>query len=128
MATRFVLSRRVREITYENFSYSNTTAVHLFTVPRGARFLAWIINVTVGFAGGGGGTGTLDIGTASNTDAYVDAAIVSAIGNIDLATTLVAPLAQVTVPTDIYGIAMGSDTAGTCDITLLFSYDKDTPL
>ena len=121
--TKYIASRRVRELTY-SVTYADTTATAMFTLPAGVRIIAWILNVKTAFSGGS--NHTIDIGISGNTDYYVDGASVAAQGNVALGTALQQPGAETTEITPVY--ADGIDgSAGSVDVTCLFSQETDTP-
>lgn len=125
-AVEFSRSRRVREITYEGLTYANTTSLHLFTLPDDARIIMWVINVETAFVDG---TTTIDIGTSADPDYYVDGESIAAVGNVALGAHAVRPGAETTEPgSRIYANVGASNTAGSLDLTCIFSYQKDTPL
>ena len=121
--TKYIESRRVRELTF-SITYADTTSAVMFTLPAGVRIIAWILNVKTGFSGGV--NHTIDIGILGDTDYYVDGASVAAQGNVALGTALIQPGAETTEITPVYfdGID-GSD--GSVDVTCLFSQETDTP-
>lgn len=122
MATKFVRSRRVRELVC-NLTFANTTSAEIFTLPKGARVLDWIVNVKVAVAGG---TTTLDTGTSADSDYFIDGVDVSSIGKA--APTLLYPGYETTAITGVYANLGASNTAGSLDVSILFSLEIDTPI
>jgi hypothetical protein len=122
IATKFIESRVIREITC-NLTYVDTTSARVFTLPKGARLVDWIINVKTAFAGG---TTTLDIGTSSDGDYFIDGVAVNAVGKAS-PSVLYPGYEVTTLGLDIYANVGGSNTAGSVDITLLFSMEQGTP-
>lgn len=123
MPTRFVLSRRVREITF-TVPYSQTTSTLIFTLPDDARLIDWIINVRTAVSGG---TAELDIGTLSTSNYFIDGVDVSSVGKAS--PTIAVPGYPTTVPNfEVYANMGAGNSAGSVDVTLIFSYAKDTPL
>ncbi len=117
--TRFVESRVVREITC-NVTYADTTTAKIFTLPKGARIIDIIVNVKTAFAGG---TTTLDVGKTSDGDYYIDGVAVNAVGKAS--PSLLHPGAEITtLGEDIYANVGAGNTAGSLDITLLFSMEQ----
>ena len=123
MSTGYVFSRRVRELTF-SVTYADTTSAVMFTLPAGVRIIAWILNVKTAFSGGS--NHTIDIGISGNPDYYVDGADVSAQGNAALGTALKQPGAETTVITPVYFDGIDG-SAGSVDVTCLFSQETDTP-
>jgi len=123
VATRFTLSRRVREVTC-TIPYSQTTSTKIFTLPDDARLIDFIVNVKTAVAGG---TTTLDVGTNSDGDYFIDGVSVSSTGKAS--PTIAVPGYLTTVPTfEVYASMGAGNTSGSVDLTLIFSYAKDTPL
>ncbi len=118
----FSRSRQVREITI-NVTYSDTTSALAFQLPKGARIIDWIINVKTALSGG---TTTLDIGTRTDSDYFVDGVACAAVGKAS--PTLLYPGHEVTaLVEEVYMNVGASNTAGSIDVTCLFSLEEDTP-
>jgi len=119
MATtnEFVKSRKVRELTV-TLTYSDTTSAKMFTLPENARIIGWVLNVTTAFSGG---TTELDIGTSSTSNYYVDAGSLAAVGQIVPSTTVLVPGPVLSAVTGIYMNVGAGNTAGSVDVTCLFS-------
>lgn len=122
VATRFTVSRVVREITH-TIAYGDTTSARIFTLPKGARLIDWIINVKTAFAGG---AGTLNVGISGTANYFISGLDVSSVGNKS-PSVLVPGHIVTTLGQDIYAQASGSDTSGSVDITLLFSMEQGVP-
>lgn len=124
LPTRFTESRVVREVTC-NLTYSDTTSARIFTLPKGARFVHWVINVKTAFAGG---TKELDVGIRSDADYFIDELDVSAVGQTTVADAAKHPGHNVTtLGEEVYASVGGSNTQGDLDVTLLFSMEQGTP-
>lgn len=121
-ATRFVASRRVREITC-NVTYADTTSTKIFTLPQDFRIIDWIINVKTAVSGG---TTTLDVGYVSDGDYFIDGVDVSSVGKAS--PTIAVPGHTSEDHLDVYANLGASNTAGSVDITCIFSYEDGTPL
>ena len=119
--TEFVKSREVREMTF-TLTYEDTTSVEVCTFPSGARVISVILNVVTAFSGG---TTTVDFGTSSDPDAYVDGGDVSAQGHAAIGTTLVAPGPVLTTVIHGYANVGAGNTAGEVRVTCLFSMETD---
>jgi len=122
IATKFIESRVVREITC-NLTYADTTSAKIFTLPKGARLIDWVINVKTALVTG---TTTLDVGIGSDGDYFIDGVAVNAIGKAS-PTVLYPGYEVTTLGLDIYANVGGSNTAGSVDITLLFSMEQGVP-
>jgi hypothetical protein len=117
----YVKSRRVRELTTV-LTYADTTAAEMFKLPANARVIHWVFNVTTAFTGG---TTTVDVGIETDGDSIIDGAVVSAVGNAVLGTTLVVPSYTPTAITPIYMAVGAGNTAGEVEITCMFSSPTD---
>lgn len=119
--TTFVKSREVREMTF-TLTYADTTSAKMCSFPSGARVIAVILNVVTAFSGG---TATVDFGTLSDPDVYVDGASVAAAGWAAIGTALVAAGPVFTAVTDGYAVVGASNTTGEVRVTVLFSMETD---
>ena len=120
--TKFVESRVVREITIA-LTYSDTTSAVVFTLPKGARLLDWVINVRTAFAGG---TTTIDVGKTGDGDYYIDGCNINAVGKAS--PSLLKPGEEIsTLGEDIYASVGAGNTAGSLELTLLFSMEQGVP-
>ncbi len=119
--TEFKKSRRIREIT-TTLVFGDTTSALMFILPRGARIILWIMNVKTLFAGG---TTTMDVGTSSDPDVYVDGTSLAAVGQVVPSTTVVSPGPETTDQTGIYMNVGAGNTTGEVDVVCLFSLDVD---
>ena len=122
MATDFINSRRVREVTC-TVPYTQTTSAKILTLPEGSRILDWIPNVKTAFLTG---TKTLDVGISSDADYFIDGVDVSSVGKAT--PTPLYPGHETTALTEIYASVGAGNTAGSVDVTCLFSLEIDTPL
>jgi hypothetical protein len=120
-ATEFVKSRNVREMTF-TLTYEDTTAVKVCSFPAGARVIAVILNVVTAFSGG---TTTVDFGTSTDPDAYVDGASVASAGWAAIGTALVSAGPVLTTRIDGYASVGAGNTAGEVRTTVLFSIPED---
>jgi len=119
--TEFVKSREVREMTV-TLTHADTTSAGMFKLPNGARIIAWIPNVATAFSGG---TTTLDVGTSSNSDYYVDGASLATLGLAAIGNALVQAGAETTAVTPVYMNVGAGNTAGEVEVTCLFSMETD---
>lgn len=113
-------------------TYEDTTSTLLFTLPRGARLVDEIVEVTSAFDDSG--TDLLIVGTSDNDDAYVDdldvsSAAISRYGDTSVVkkTALQSPLAE---DTPVYGKYTGQNsnaTDGRAVIILMYITTVDTP-
>lgn len=122
MSTDFISSRRVREITC-TVPYTQTASAKIITLPASSRILDWIINVKTALVTG---TTTLDVGTSSDADYFIDGVDVSSVGKAS--PTLLYPGHETATLTEIYASVGAGNTAGSIDVTCLFSLEIDTPL
>lgn len=125
MATTTTFSKhlRVHELTV-TLTFADAVSAKMFSLPRYARLLDWVINVKTAFAGG---TAELDIGSAADPDSIADGINVSAAGRVYPTTEIVQPGYRTTLQSeDIYMNVGASNTAGEVDVTLKFSYPVDS--
>jgi hypothetical protein len=114
-------SRRVREITV-NLTSSDTTSAEMFRLPKGARIVQWLLKVETAFSGG---TTTIDIGTGSDGDYFVDGAALGTAGLAAIGSAMVITGWEATEITPIYMNVGASNTAGEVDVTCMFSQVVD---
>jgi hypothetical protein len=67
-------------VKYNTMAYTDTTAKNLFSLPKGAIIVAWIVNITTAF--NSSGTDLLDIGKTGTAAEFADDLDVSATGQI----------------------------------------------
>ncbi len=120
----YIKSRRTRELTAE-VTHADSSATDVFTLPKGARILDWIANITEAFAGG---DTRLGIGTSLTGYYFATGIDVSAVGKASI--TVATPGAELDYatgcPVTIAVIVGGSNTTGELDLTCLYSLNKDT--
>ena len=119
--TTFVKRRNVFELTV-TLGITDTSSAKMFSLPKNARILQWVVNVVTAFATG---TTELDIGTSSDGDYFVDGASLAAQGLAAIGTALKQPCNEPTTLTDIYMNVGASNTAGSVKATCLFSIEQD---
>lgn len=122
--TKFKKSRVVRELTV-TLDYEDTSATELFTLPKSARIVGWFVNVRTAFSGG---TTTLDVGVSGNTDYFIDGIDVSSVGQVTPTTYVVKPGEEMSAMTAVYGLVGTGNSAGSLELTCLFSLEQGTPL
>lgn len=120
----YIQSRPTRELT-ATVTHADQTATDVFTLPKGARILDWIVNVKEAFSGGDTRMG---IGTSLTGYYFATGIDVSAIGKASI--TVAVPGVEVDdatgTPWTIAVIAAGSNTTGEADLTCLYSMNIDT--
>jgi len=110
---RVRVARKVGYALDASLTRSQTTALLLFTLPSGAipvRVSCFTAAAAVG--------GTLDVGTVSDTDAFIDGLDVSGLG-MSIGTLLT--VTKLTEPTDVYALIGGAPLAGG-PFTVVFEY------
>lgn len=121
---KYTNSRRVREIT-ATVTHADTSPTDVFTLPKGARVLDWIANVKTAFSGG---DTRLGIGTSLTGYLFATGVDISSAGKASI--TVANPGAELDYatgcPTTISVIVGGSNSAGSLDLTCLYSLNKDT--
>lgn len=122
--TSFVKSRNVRAAIF-SLTYADTTSAEMFKLPANALILDWIVNVQTAVAGG---TTELDVGTASDPDAYLDAVDVSAKGRVTLTTKVADPGDETSIVTPIYANLGASNTSGVVQVICVYALDVDRKL
>lgn len=122
--TKFRFSRQVREITV-TLDYEDTTATELFTLPKNARVIAWLVNVTTAFSGG---TTELDVGTNDDADYFLKDFGIGSVGQNLPTTEAEHPGHEPTVMTPVYATVGSGNSAGELELTCVFSIDVGTPL
>ena len=85
-------------VKYRAITFATMTAVTLFTLPKGAVIVGWLVNITTAF--NGTGADVLDIGLAGTANAYAN----------DLDLTIAAQLVTGFDPSAMF-IALTADTA-----------------
>ena len=117
----FKMRRPVYELS-SILTYSDTTAVKVFSLPAGARIIDWIVNVGTAFSGAS--TYQLNVGTTSATGNELLAAVsVANAGKVTLTTQVSLAGLVTTAITDIY-MAITDGTAGSVTVTCVFSHEK----
>ena len=118
-------SFKVRRPIYElssTLTYSDTTAVKVFSLPDGARIISWVINVATAFSGGA--THELNVGSTSATgNEFLNSVDVSTAGQVGLSTEVQLAGHVTTAITDVY-MAVTDGTAGSVLVTCVFSHEK----
>jgi hypothetical protein len=122
--TKFKKSRIARELTV-TLDYEDTSATELFTLPKSARIIGWFVNVRTAFSGG---TTELDVGISGNTDYFIDGIGIGSVGQVTPTTYVKKPGEETTAMTTVYGLVGSSNTAGSLELTCLFSLEQSTPL
>jgi hypothetical protein len=117
-------ARVLREIT-ATLTYADTTAFEMFILPENARIVGWILNVRTAFSGG---TATLDVGTSSDGDYYIDGADISSVGQAIPSTTVKKPGEEPTTIAPVYATVGAGNTAGSAEVTCLFTMEQETPM
>lgn len=120
----FKTSRRVRAIR-TTLTYEDTISTKAFTLPSGARIIAWVVEVSEVFSGG---NTKLDIGKSDDPDYYVDGADLGSLGAVALGTALKVPGEETTEQQDFYMNVGAINTQGSVYVTCLFSLEIDTRL
>lgn len=121
---KFKERKTLREITV-TLDYGDTSAVELFTLPKLARIVDWVVNVRTAF---NGGTTTLDVGKTGNTDYFIDGLDVSSVGKAALSTALKKGGEQVSDLTTIKALVGAGNSAGELYLTCVFSVEQETPM
>lgn len=123
---KFQHNRDVRELTI-TITYADTTAALAFKLPKGARIITWVLNVKTAFAGG---TTTLDIGTRADTDYFIDGISVANKGTVPfLIGDVLYPGHVVTALMEEIFMNVGAgNTAGSVDVTCIYSIEQGTPI
>jgi len=122
---KFKERKTLREITV-TLDYADTSAVELFSLPKNARIVDWVVNVRTAFSGGG--TTTLDVGKTSDTDYFIDGLDVSSVGKAALGTALKKGGEKLSDITTIKGLVGSGNSAGSLRLTCVFSVDQETPM
>jgi len=121
---KFKERRTLREITV-TLDYSDTSAVELFSLPKNARIVDWVVNVRTAFSGG---TATLDVGKTDNTDYFIDGLDVSSAGKVALSTSVEKPGEVLSAVTTIKALVGAGNSAGSLRLTCVFSVLQETPM
>lgn len=85
-------------VKYRSVTFANSTAVTLFTLPKGAVIVGWLVNITTAF--NGTGADLLRIGRAGTANAYAN--------DLDLASAV--QLVTGFSPAEMF-VALTADTA-----------------
>jgi hypothetical protein len=121
---KFKERRTLREITV-TLDYTDTSAVELFTLPKSARIVDFVVNVRTAFSGG---TTTLDVGKTDDTDYFIDGLDVSSVGKAALSTSVVKPGEKLSDITTLKALVGAGNSAGSLRLTCVFSVLQETPM
>jgi hypothetical protein len=120
----FKESRVLRAITV-TLTYADATSAEMFQLPKNARIVDWVVNVRTAFSGG---TTTLDVGTASDPDYFIDGISLASVGKTALSTALKKPGEKLSDITAVYANVGASNTAGEVRLTCLVALEQETPV
>ena len=116
------ISERVFSKT-ATITYLNTTAKNLFTLPRKAKVLFFLVDVNTAF--NDSGTDLLDIGIPTDAVYFADDVIVSVAGQVMVQQSNLGDIGN--VPRVVQGKYIGQNsnaTAGSLTVTCVFSHYK----
>lgn len=114
-------SRRVREIS-TTLTYADATSAEMFSLPRAARILDWVVTVGTAFSGG---TTELDVGLSNDGDYLIDGAALNTAGRVALTTVVMQAGYETSEVTPVYMNVGAGNTAGEVTVTCLFSQVVD---
>lgn len=107
------------EVKHATVVFGDTSETEICVLPPNSYIVDIIVDVQTAFSGGGAGTGTLDIGKSGDADYFADGLDVSATGRKSV-TLLEAGENLGDRPMTLVAQGMGSDTAGSCTIMIMY--------
>jgi len=113
---------RVARCVRATITYADTTAVRIFTLPRGARIYTWMIHVPTALVTG---TTTFTVGTKASAAYFISAMTAAATGTYMPDTESAVPGHTTTALTEVYATVGASNTAGTIIIDCVFGLDVE---
>jgi hypothetical protein len=108
-------------VALASIAYTNTAAKTLFTLPKGAVIIAWLVNVRTAF--NSTGTDLLDIGDTTTANRFANDLVLSAAVQLNTGAQvaeLFTPLTADTVITAIFVQSVADASAGLADIACLY--------
>ncbi len=115
---------------YGTITYTDTTAVTLFTLPLGAVPVEYLINVTTAFTAGSGNT--FDVGLGATGDNIANGAAAGSVAVLRAGSTLVSGLTlgvALEEPTAVTAVYIPSGTAADAgSLTVFVSFIMTNPL
>ncbi len=111
----------VVNVKFGTLTFANTTAKALFTLPKSAEIVGWIVNVTTVF--NSSGTDLLDIGDGTTADRFANDLVVSAAAQLVTGFDPDELFTPLTVDTTVYGKyiqSVADATTGVCSIACLY--------
>jgi hypothetical protein len=108
-------------VKHNTIANTNTTPKNLFSLPRGAVIVGWIVNVRTAF--NSSGTDLLDIGDSSVGNRFKNDLDVAAVGQIVtgwVQSELFTPLTADTQITGTYAQSVADSNAGLADVCCIY--------